>query len=100
MVSNCTISSMKPVKAMTIRLSADQSEELDTIATVDGQPISRVIRSAIAEHIEGRKRDARVSSPCSVSASSASSECCQVTTNIAFTGLARRGSPATAKPVA
>ena len=43
---------------MTIRLSADQSEELATIATVDGQPISHVIRSAIAEHIEERKRDA------------------------------------------
>ena len=43
---------------MTIRLSADQSEELGTIATVDGQPISHVIRSAIAEHIEERKRDA------------------------------------------
>ena len=43
---------------MTIRLSADQSEELNTIAAVDGQPISCVIRSAIAEHIEVRKRDA------------------------------------------
>ena len=49
---------MRPVKAMTIRLSADQSEELDTIAAVDGQPVSHVIRSAIAEHIEERKRDA------------------------------------------
>ena len=49
---------MRTVKAMTIRLSADQSEELDTIAAVDGQPVSRVIRSAIAEHIEERKRDA------------------------------------------
>ena len=49
---------MRPVKAMTIRLPADQSEELDTIAAVDGQPVSRVIRSAIAEHIEERKRDA------------------------------------------
>ena len=49
---------MRPVKAMTIRLSADQSEELDTIAAVDGQPISHVIRSAIAGHIEERKRDA------------------------------------------
>ena len=44
---------------MTIRLSADQSEELDTIAAVDGKPISRVIRSAIAGHIEERKRDSR-----------------------------------------
>ena len=43
---------------MTIRLSADQSAELNTIAAVDGQPISNVIRSAIAEHIEVRKRDA------------------------------------------
>ena len=42
---------------MTIRLSADQSEELNTIAAVDGQPISAVIRSAIAEHINERKRD-------------------------------------------
>ena len=49
---------MRPVKAMTIRLSADQSEELDTIAAVDGQPVSHLIRSAIAEHIEERKRDA------------------------------------------
>ena len=43
---------------MTIRLSADQSEELNTIAAVDGQPVSHVIRSAISEHIEERKRDA------------------------------------------
>ena len=49
---------MKPIKAMTIRLSADQSEELNTLAAVDGQPVSRVIRSAISEHIEARKRDA------------------------------------------
>ena len=28
------------------------------IAAVDSQPIAHVIRSAIAEHIEGRKRDA------------------------------------------
>ena len=49
---------MKPFKAMTIRLSADQSAELETIAAVDGQPMSHVIRSAIAGHIEQRKRDA------------------------------------------
>lgn len=53
-----TIGIMKPVKAMTVRLSADQSEELDTIAAVDGQPVAHVIRSAIAEHIQERKRDA------------------------------------------
>ena len=48
---------MKPIKSMTIRLSAQQAEELNTIAAVDGQPISQVIRMAIAEHIEERKRD-------------------------------------------
>ena len=48
---------MEPIKAMTIRLSADQSEELDLVASVDGQTISQVIRAAIAEHIEERKGD-------------------------------------------
>ena len=48
---------VKPAKAMTIRLSAEQAEELETVATVDNQPISEVIRAAIAEHIVERKRD-------------------------------------------
>ena len=48
---------MKPVKAMTIRLSVDQAEQLDLIAAVDGQPVSNVIRAAIAGHIENRKND-------------------------------------------
>lgn len=50
---------MKPAKAMTIRLSADQAEQLETVATVDDQPVSEVIRAAIAEHIERRKKDAQ-----------------------------------------
>jgi len=48
---------MKPAKAMTIRLSVDQAEALETVATVENRPISEVIRSAIAEHIENRKKD-------------------------------------------
>lgn len=48
---------MDPHKAMTIRLSADQAEDLNTVAAVDGVPISQVIRMAIADHIEERKRD-------------------------------------------
>lgn len=48
---------MKPVKAMTIRLSADQADALETVATVDNQPVSEVIRAAIAQHIEVRKAD-------------------------------------------
>ena len=50
---------MKPAKAMTIRLSAEQAEELQTVATVDNRPISEVIRAAIAEHIRERKRDSQ-----------------------------------------
>ena len=49
---------MESHKAMTIRLSADQADELNTVAAVDGQPISEVIRVAIAGHIEQRKHDA------------------------------------------
>ena len=50
---------MKPAKALTIRLSADQAEQLETVARIDDQPISEVIRAAINEHIEKRKRDRR-----------------------------------------
>jgi len=48
---------MKPVKAMTIRLSADQAEALDTVATVEGRPIAEVIRAAITAHIANRRKD-------------------------------------------
>jgi predicted transcriptional regulator len=48
---------MKPVKAMTIRLTAEQAEELQTVATVEERPVSEVIRAAIAEHIDNRKND-------------------------------------------
>ena len=42
---------------MTIRLSADQAEALETVASVEDRPISDVIRAAISEHIESRRRD-------------------------------------------
>jgi predicted transcriptional regulator len=48
---------MKPAKAMTIRLSAEQAEALETVADVEALPVSEVIRAAIAEHIENRKKD-------------------------------------------
>jgi predicted transcriptional regulator len=48
---------MKPVKAMTIRLSTDQADDLETVATVDDKPVVEVIRAAIAEHVEARKHD-------------------------------------------
>lgn len=48
---------MKPAKAMTIRLSADQAEMLETVASVENRPISEVIRAAIDEHIAHRRVD-------------------------------------------
>jgi len=48
---------MKPLKSMTIRLSADQAEALETVATVEDRPISDVIRAAISHHIDSRKKD-------------------------------------------
>lgn len=48
---------MKAPKAMTIRLSAEQAEALETVATVEDLPVSDVIRAAITEHIETRRRD-------------------------------------------
>jgi predicted transcriptional regulator len=48
---------MKPAKAMTIRLSADQAEALETVATVEDLPVSDVIRAAITEHIAARRKD-------------------------------------------
>lgn len=48
---------MKTPKAMTIRLSAEQAEALETVANVEDRPVSDVIRAAITEHIETRRRD-------------------------------------------
>jgi len=44
-------------KALTVRLSPEQAEELELVAAVARQPVSEIIRSAIAEHIETRKQD-------------------------------------------
>ena len=48
---------MKKMKAMTIRLTAEQAAELETVATVDQQPVSEVIRAAITHHVGARKKD-------------------------------------------
>ena len=48
---------IKPAKAMTVRLTVEQAEALDTVATVDGLAISEIVRVAISEHIKGRKKD-------------------------------------------
>lgn len=48
---------MKAPKAMTIRLSQEQAEELEMVASVENLPVSEVIRAAISEHINSRKQD-------------------------------------------
>lgn len=50
---------MKPAKAMTIRLSKELADELETVASIEDQPIAEVIRAAISEHIEHRKKDVK-----------------------------------------
>lgn len=42
---------------MTIRLSRDQADALDTVAAIDDQPVAEVIRAAIEEHISARRKD-------------------------------------------
>jgi predicted transcriptional regulator len=48
---------MKPVKAMSIRLSSEQAEALETVAAVDNQSLTEVIRVAITEHVDARRKD-------------------------------------------
>lgn len=48
---------MNTPKAMTIRLSQEQAEELETVASVENKPVAEVIRAAISEHIDSRKQD-------------------------------------------
>lgn len=42
---------------MTVRLSVEQADALETVASVEQLAIADVIRAAITEHIEGRRRD-------------------------------------------
>jgi predicted transcriptional regulator len=50
-------SGMKTSKAMTIRLTEEQAEALETVANVEQRAVSDVIRAAISEHIESRRKD-------------------------------------------
>ena len=42
---------------MTIRLSAEQADALETVASVEARAVSDVIRAAIEQHISERKKD-------------------------------------------
>ena len=45
-------------KAMTVRLDTDTAERLEAVAQVEGVPVAEVIREALVEHIESRRKDA------------------------------------------
>ncbi len=48
---------MADTKNMTLRMDACLAEKVQTIAEVDGSTVSDVIRDALAEHVERRRRD-------------------------------------------
>jgi len=48
---------MSGQKAMTIRLSSEQADQLEMVASVENQPVSEIIRAAIATHIESVSKD-------------------------------------------
>jgi len=44
-------------KAKTLRLSQEQAEWLEAVAQADGVPVAEAVRTAIAAHIEQRRKD-------------------------------------------
>lgn len=48
---------MKDVKAMTVRLPADQASELEAVANADGVSVAEAVREAIAQHVATRRKD-------------------------------------------
>jgi predicted DNA-binding protein len=44
-------------KAFTMRLLGDKAAELETVARADGVSVSEVVREAIDNHIEARRKD-------------------------------------------
>ena len=48
---------MADTKNMTLRMDERLAEKVQTIAEVEGTTVSDVIRDALAEHVERRRRD-------------------------------------------
>ncbi len=48
---------MAETRITTIRQPADQADDVEFAARVDGVPVSEFIREAIAAHLEGRRSD-------------------------------------------
>jgi post-segregation antitoxin (ccd killing protein) len=44
-------------KNMTLRLPAEQADELEAVARAEGISVSDAVREAIAEHIERKRKD-------------------------------------------
>jgi predicted DNA-binding protein len=44
-------------KILTVRLPAEQAEELEAVAPANGVPMAEEVRAAIAAHIEARRND-------------------------------------------
>jgi post-segregation antitoxin (ccd killing protein) len=44
-------------KNMTLRLAAEQADELEAVARAEGISVSDAVREAIAEHIERKRKD-------------------------------------------
>jgi predicted transcriptional regulator len=45
------------VKNMTLRLDRELADRIQAIAEVEGQSVTTVVRTAIADHVEQRRRD-------------------------------------------
>ena len=48
---------MADTKSMTLRMDDRLADKVQTIADVEGTTVSNVIRHALAEHVERRRRD-------------------------------------------
>ena len=48
---------MAHIKSMTLRMEEPLADKVQTIAEVEGTTVSDVIRDALAEHVERRRRD-------------------------------------------
>lgn len=44
-------------KILTVRVPADQAQELEAVAEVNGVPVAEEVREAIAAHIASRRKD-------------------------------------------
>jgi hypothetical protein len=50
-------SAMADRKNMTLRLTAEQADELEVVARAEGISVSDAVREAIAEHIDRKRKD-------------------------------------------